>query len=241
MLLQRHYLQDIVAQGLYPREHRGPELFEGGHLLLLGTHADVAFIDERMRSLARASVLPLIRFRVPYLGTENLGLRVLNHPGRIRRKPFRTAARPLYPELVQISVMKADFRQPDFPVALSHRFQGITVGALPVVEIPYKVDAARIRCPFAQNPFGSFLMERVVKMVVDRSAQGAFAGKLALLGKYPFVSCIYRRPERLKPGISLVNSLVHTSRSILVLKKAKPFPFLQNYKKWQRFAIFAKN
>ena len=167
VLLQRHNLQNVVSQGLDPWKHGSPELLEAGHFLLFGAHAYVTLVNQRMRALARIAVFPLVWFRIPNLGTEDLRFRVLHHPRRICRKPFSSTSGPLYPELVQISVMKADSRQPDLPVTLAHRLQGITVGALPIVEFPDKIDTAGIRRPFAQNPFGSFLMQRVVKMVVD--------------------------------------------------------------------------
>ena len=96
MFLKGHDLKGVIAKIRDSRKNICAELLECSHLLLLGRHTDMALINERMRTLARSLMLPLIRLRVPYLRAELFGHRVLNRAGGICRKSLRTSTRPFY-------------------------------------------------------------------------------------------------------------------------------------------------
>ena len=56
----------------------------------------------------------------------------------------------------------------DLPVTVAKRIQAIASGALPVVEVSYKVDPHRIGSPFAENPRTvSLTVKAVIQMIVD--------------------------------------------------------------------------
>ena len=96
MLLKGHDLKRIIAEVGNLWKDVQTELLECSHLLLFSCHSDVALIDERMRTLARTLMLPLIWLRVPYLSAECLGMRILNSSGHICRESLRATAWPLY-------------------------------------------------------------------------------------------------------------------------------------------------
>ena len=58
VFLQSHDLDDIVAQGSYPRKHVLAELGESGHLLLLRRHPDMAFVDQGICNPGGTWILP---------------------------------------------------------------------------------------------------------------------------------------------------------------------------------------
>ena len=58
VFLQGHDLDDIVAQGSYPRKHVLAELGESGHLLLLRRHPDMAFVDQGICNPGGTWILP---------------------------------------------------------------------------------------------------------------------------------------------------------------------------------------
>ena len=96
MLLQGHNLQSIVTKPVHTRENHCAEVIETCNLLLLGTHAYVALIDERGGALASLAMFPFVRCDIPYLCTENFRIRILDYPGSISGKTFRTTPGPLY-------------------------------------------------------------------------------------------------------------------------------------------------
>ena len=101
MLLEGHYLDGVIAEVSYFRKDIKPEFFECSHSFLFGSHSDVAFVDEGMRSLARLRVAPLIRlYRIPYLCAELLGLYVLDGSCDVGRESFRSSTRPFDEEFV---------------------------------------------------------------------------------------------------------------------------------------------
>ena len=206
MLLQCHYLQCVIAELLHMRKDIDPEIFERGDFFLLGAHADMAFIDKGMRARTRALVLPDVRlFGLPHLGAEHLGHRVLDHTAHIRRQTFSAAARPFDEQLVKLAVMQEHRRKPDFPVSAACRLQCVCGGALPVVEFAYKVYAAGIRRPFAENPVPVGLtMQSIKKVVVQSLGQRAVHGDLVAFRFNASVSGFYRFLVRSQVRVRLV-------------------------------------
>ena len=97
MFLQGHKLQGVVAQLMDTRQYIPTEFVERSDLLLLGTHAYMGLVDERIAVMRRESVLPAVSLRrQPHLGCEYLGLRILDTADRIGRKPLAAAAVPLH-------------------------------------------------------------------------------------------------------------------------------------------------
>ena len=95
MFLKGHYLEGVVSKICNLRKDILPEFFECADLFLLGSHAYMTFIDKRMGSLAGLSVFPLVRLRIPDLGTELFGDRILHGTGGISRYSLRSSSRPL--------------------------------------------------------------------------------------------------------------------------------------------------
>ena len=107
MLLQGHDLEGVVAEFLHLRKDGGAEVLERGDLLLLGRHADVAFIDHRMRPLAGPGMLPDVFLgRIPHLRGESLRHLVLDGAGHVGREALPRPAGPLDIELVQLAVLQ---------------------------------------------------------------------------------------------------------------------------------------
>ena len=208
MLLKGHYLNYIVAQTHDAREHIATEVLEAGYLLLFSGHSDMALVDERGVDFARGFMFPFIRLcGLPDLGGEDFGLRVLYGTGDIGRQPFSPAALPFYPELVEVTVVQEDFREPEFPVALAYRFEGEGFGTLPVVAVSDEVDAAGVGSPFAEHPAVSFVMKSVVQMIVYRFAEGPFPCEFGFCGEDILVACIYCSFPRSQPRVHIVDFL----------------------------------
>ena len=106
VLLKSHDLQGIISQVRNLRQDIQTELLKRSDLLLLSRHSDMAFIDKRMRTLSRLSMLPFIRLRIPHLSAECLCMRILHRPGDICRDSLSTTARPFYIQLVQSAMIK---------------------------------------------------------------------------------------------------------------------------------------
>ena len=204
MLLKGHNLQGVVTQALYPWKHVGAELVEGRYPFLLSAHAYVALVDERMRALAGSAVLPLIWNGIPDLGAEHLGLRVLHHASGVRGYALASSAGPLDPEFVQAAVAEEQLSEPELPIAGAYGLKGVIGSAFPVVEVADQVYSAGVGGPFAYHPAVFGVMQAVVEMIVCGIAQGAVAGKLALLGEYALVAGLYGFGVRLQPGVGLI-------------------------------------
>ena len=174
MLLESHYLERVISEVGDLRKHVGTELLECSHLLLLRSHADMAFVDQRMLALSRLRILPLVRNSIPHLGAESLGHRILDSPCGIGRKPFRSASLPLYVKLVEHSVLKEHRRQHDLPVSASERLHGICLCPFPVVELSDQIYLGRIRSPLAEHPVPLVVTVHPIEhMVVHALAQGS--------------------------------------------------------------------
>ena len=173
MLLESHDLESVITQVGNLRKHVCAEFLESSHLLLFSCHTDMALIDERMRSLARLCILPLVFFeRIPYLGAECLCDRVLDGSCHVCRKSFGTAALPLYVKLVENTMLEEHRRKHDLPVSSAERSQGVCLSPLPVVELSYQIDLCRIRSPLTEHPVATAVaVESVVDMVVHALAQ----------------------------------------------------------------------
>ena len=153
MLLESHYLDSVIAEVLDMGQHIPSELVESRNLLLLRAHADMTFVNKRMRSFARLAVFPPVRLhRVPHLSTECLCLRVLHRTGHICRQSFRPTSGPLDVQLVQCAVGKEHWRQSQLPVAVAYRMESIGLRPFPVVEFSYKIDFGGVRSPFPEHP-----------------------------------------------------------------------------------------
>ena len=207
MLLQGHYLKDVVAQGSHSRKDLKAELLECADLLLLAAHSYMALVDERMGPASDLAVLPHIRRGVPYLGAEQLGLGILDSPCHIGGQPLSPSARPLYPQFVQISVMQEHRGQPKLPVALSYRGESISLYPFPIVEISNQKDAGGIGSPLPYHPLLTFPMERIVKMVIDPGTHRALPGELLALREDTLATRQNRSLVGFKPRISFENRL----------------------------------
>ena len=112
MLLQGHDLEGIVAEFLDLREDRRAEVFEGRDFLLFGGHADVAFIDQRVRPFSGVGVLPDVFFRrIPYLRGEGLRRLILDGAGDVGRETLPRPAGPLDIEFEQLSMREEEPRK----------------------------------------------------------------------------------------------------------------------------------
>ena len=198
MLLKGHDLEGVVAELGHLGKDVPAEVLEGGDLLFLGAHTDMALINEGMGALPGALVLPDVRLgRIPDLGAEDLGVRVLNAAGHIGGQPLSPAAGPLDEEFVQHSVRKEHARNGQFPVAAADRVQGVGVGALPVVAFADQVDPGGVGRPFPQHPSSlGRLVKAVVEMIVDGIVQGLPARELLPAGENRLVPAVNRRLER---------------------------------------------
>ena len=106
MLLKSHDLQCVIAQIRNLRKDIQAEFLECSYLLFFRSHADMALIDQRMLTLARLAVLPLIWLRIPHLSAECLRMRILDSPGHVCRKPLGTPSRPLYIQFIERAMVK---------------------------------------------------------------------------------------------------------------------------------------
>ena len=206
VLLESHYLQDVIAQALDLRKHVDAEFLKSGHLLLFRAHSDVAFVNHRIAARTRPAGFPLVGRSVPHLGAEDLGLRVLDDPGHIGGNPLSAASCPFHPELVEIAVVDAKVRDAQLPVAVADRLELIGFGALPVVEVADEVYPVGVRGPLPDYPAAGVAVERIVEVVVDGLGDsGAASGYLLLVCEYPLVARIYSLLERLEPRVNLIN------------------------------------
>ena len=122
MLLERHYLDRVVAQSLHPRQHILTELAESGDLAFLRTHPDVALVDEGMRPAQHPVVLPRICLcGIPDLGAEHFRPVILDKPRAVCRNPLAPATGPLDEQFIQLTVVQEHRVKPKFPVAVSRR------------------------------------------------------------------------------------------------------------------------
>ena len=177
MFLKSHYLESIIPEISNLRKDIESEFLECTHLLLLCGHSYMAFVNERMRTPAGPAVLPLIRLRIPHLGTELLCDRILHGSGRISRDSFRTAARPLDVQLIKRTVVKKHLRQHNLPVTTAKRLQCIRLTAFPVIEITYKVYLCGVRGKLAEHPVTFIiLMHAIIDMIVYSFRQRTIYG-----------------------------------------------------------------
>jgi len=217
MLLKSHDLKSVITQVGNLRQDIQTEFLEGADFLLFSRHSYMALVDERMRPLARSLVLPLVRLlRIPHLGTELLGLRILDRTGQISRKSLRSSALPLDEELVKGTVAEEHIVENDLPVAAAYRLQGIGLGAAPVVEVPYQIYLSRIGSPLTEHPVaGRILMKAVIHMVVHALAEGAVNRHSLLQVKDHLVSSVYDILVWLQPLVIVIDHLLFSSAHIL--------------------------
>ena len=168
MFLKGHYLKGVVAEIRHFREHILPELFECTDLFFLGSHAYMAFIDERVRSFARIGVFPLVRLRIPDLGTELLCDRILDCTCGVCRYSLSSPARPLYIKFVECAVVEKHGWKGNLPVSSAYRSEGIGFRTFPVVEFTDQVNLGGIGSPFTEDPVSFCItVHAIVDMVVD--------------------------------------------------------------------------
>ena len=159
-----------------------------------------------MRALARPGVLPLIWNRIPYLGTESLGHRVLHGPCHICRESFGTASLPLDVELVEHSVVEEHRREDDLPVSAAQRPHRISLGPLPVVELADKIYLGGVRSPLAEDPVALVVaVHSVVYMVVHALAQRSVDRHPLLEVHYHLMSAVDHLLVRHKPLVVVIN------------------------------------
>ena len=218
VLLQGHDLQDVVAEFLHARKHVPAEILERGHLLLLAAHPDVAFIDQRMGPPPGLAPRPLVgNGRIPDLGREKLGLRVLDNAGHIGRQALPAPARPLDPELVELPVVQEHLRDAELPIATAHGLEGIGLGALPVVAVAGQVDTRGVGRPLAEHPVATLTVQRIVDVVVDRRGERTLAREFAAVGEDVRVTCLDGVLVGLQPRVSLIDLLGYHRLSICSL------------------------
>ena len=209
MLLKGHDLKGVISQLGHLRKHILAEFLECTDLLLLRSHADMAFIDKRMRPLSRLSVLPLVGLeRIPHLSAECLGVRILYSPGHIGRKPLGSAALPLYVKLVKRAVVKEHGRKHYLPVSASQRLEGISLGTFPVVELSDEIYLRRIRSPLTENPVSlSVTMKSVIHVVVHALGKRASHRESVLELKDHLMPAVNHLLVRLQPFIMIIDHL----------------------------------
>ena len=213
VLLESHYLDRVVPQIFDPRQDIPTELTECGDFRLLGTHPYVTLVDQRMRPAQHFVMFPLVGLRrIPDLGAENFGLRVLDKPPAICGDPFAPASRPLDEQLVQVAMTEEKPIKAQFPVAFPRHFELVSGGSFPIVEIPDKVDPRSVRGPFPDHPRPvGFFVEPVVQMVVDPGRQTAARWYNLVPGsENPLVAGLYGVLVRLKPRVRLIYFLDFT-------------------------------
>ena len=207
MLLQGHDLDDVIAQGGHPGQHIAAELVETGHLPLLRRHADVALVDERMGPAGRAGILPDISLlRIPDLGAEHLGNRILDASRGVRRQALTAAARPFDEEFIQFAMAQEHPVQAQFPRTAAQGRQFIGLCPLPVVAIPDQVDADGIRRPFAKHPGPvRFAVQAEIQVVVEGFAQPSVRRVAVPHGQNGPVSGINGFLVGKQPGVFVIN------------------------------------
>ena len=202
VLLKGHDLYRVISQVLDPGQYILPELVEGGDLRLLRTHSDMALVNQGVRPFQHLVMLPLIGLgRVPDLGAENLGLRVLDKPGTIGRYPFSSASGPFDEQLVKVPMAQEQTVQFQLPVAFACDLELISRGPLPVVELTDKVYPGGIGSPFPDYPGAvRLLVEAIIQMVVYPFRQKTSSGPRDPLPcrQYPLMPGFYRLLERLQ-------------------------------------------
>ena len=162
VLLNGHNLHAVIAQLIDTRQHITTELLVRIHFLFLGTHADMALVDEQSFVAALSpplwggrvgfSILPLILGFIPNLGREYLRLLVLHHAAHIRRDTLSVTAVPLDEQFVHLAMSHRFLRQLRFPYAISDRLQTISLVLLPVVHVALDINRRSVRCPLTQHP-----------------------------------------------------------------------------------------
>ena len=206
VLLEGHDLDHVVAELRDARQHVAAEIVEGGDFLLLRAHADVALVDEGVRVLAGAPVLPAVRgLRGPDLGGEDLGLRVLDGAGHIGGDALPRPAGPLEVELVEVAVAEEHRGELELPVAVADGLEAVAFRALPVVEVADEPDLRRVRGVLAEDPAAvRGAVEAVIDVVVDRIGEAAVAGDVGARLRNLAVALVDDLPERFEPGVGLV-------------------------------------
>ena len=217
MFLEGHYLEGVISQIGHLRQHIQAEFLKCSDLFLFRCHTDMAFIDKRMSPLAGSRVLPFVFFeRIPYLGTEGLGNRVLDGTCQISRKSLCTTAFPLDVKFVQGSVFKEHCRKDNLPVSASQRLQSISFSALPVIELTYQIYLRSIGCPLAEYPVAlAVTMQAIVHMIVHCLGQRSVHREPVPGGCDHLMSLVNGFPVRHKPFIviidhCLLNSHIYT-------------------------------
>ena len=159
MLLNRHDLYAVVAEFGYARQNILTELVVCAYTLLLGSHADVALIDEQ-RSVGfptfRTAALAHIELflRSPNLCREDFCIVVLHYAACIRRNALSVASEPLNEQLIVLTVANLLFGEITFPHPIANRIEAVVLTLVPVVEVAFYIDGCCVRCPLAEYPSG---------------------------------------------------------------------------------------
>ena len=170
MLLYRHNLNGVVSVLDDPRQHFLAELVVTAYFLSILCHTDMALVNQQGRSLGPEGLfLPDVWFlRSPYLCGEYLARLVLYDTLRPGRNPFAFSILPVYPHLIELSVLHRLARKGEFPVSCP--FESMTqIGLLllPVIEVTDKVNRRCIRCPFTEHPAIWCKVQAIVIMTVS--------------------------------------------------------------------------
>ena len=226
MFLEGHYLYGVIAQVDDFRQYVQAEFLKGPDLLLFACHSYVAFVDERMFALPRPAVFPPVRLgRVPDLGAEDLGHRILHRPCNIGGKPFPASSRPFDVKLVEHAVGKEKRREGDLPVAVPDRMQGIGFAAFPVVELPCQPDSGGIGRPLAENPVALTVpVQPVEKVVVEAGRERTSDSNAVTEFLYRLVTPVNHFLPGFQPFIPVVNHFCHISPNLGLLKNSYLIP-----------------
>ena len=154
----------------------------------------MALVNHWMRPFSSSGMLPDIFFsRIPYLGAEDLRLRILDGTGCICGQSLSAASRPFDKKLVEFSMMEEHIGNFKLPITFSNWLQGVCLGFLPIVKLPDEVNLGGVWRPLAEYPRAVIAaMEAVEDVVVDRVLQKTVSGYVALHAENPLASCIYR-------------------------------------------------
>ena len=154
MLLNSHNLYSVITILRHTRQHVLPELIIGTNFLLIRTHTNMAFINQKGRFFRLK--FPVFKFIwdlwIPYLGTKDLCFRILNYPTYPSRNTLARTAIPLNQQLEQVTMTQKLFGQRYFPNTIRFLFQLIFFILLPIVERTDQINSCGVGGPFPEYP-----------------------------------------------------------------------------------------